>query len=160
FLYEYELYLKENEYKENEYKIKSWDEYIRPKKDHETIEHIIPQTPKTKVLKTKNKKLIKYFTHTLGNLIPLSKAKNSSLSNEDFNDKKHRFKSGSYSEIEICNNSQWGENEIEERTIKLINFLFNRWEIKDYYFKDDDIKNNELQDKIKQIKEDLIYAGK
>ncbi|EAI0535655.1 HNH endonuclease [Campylobacter jejuni] len=152
FLYEYELHLKENEYKENEYKIKSWDDYIRSKKDHETIEHVLPQNPKTKVLETKDKNLIKYFTHTLGNLVPLSKEKNSSLSNDNFNEKKNRFKSGSYSEIEIYDNLQWGENEIEKRTEKLIDFLFSRWEIKDYYFN----KNDTLE----QIKKDLREAGK
>ncbi|HIF9959868.1 TPA: DUF262 domain-containing protein [Campylobacter coli] len=160
FLYEYELYLKEKKYKENEFKIKSWDNYIRPKKDHETIEHVLPQNPKTKVLDIENEKLIKYFTHTLGNLVPLSKAKNSSLSNKDFNEKRDGFKSGSYSEIEIYENFQWGENEIDKRTKKLIEFLFDRWGIKDYYFKDEDIEDHQLEDKIKEIKESLIYAGK
>lgn len=61
------------------------------------------------------------------------------LSNS-FELKKEEFSTGSYAEIEISKETQWGEVEIEKRTEKLLDFLFDRWkinEILEYLIKED-----------------------
>ena len=136
FLYEYELHLKEKT-KNTEFKV-DWDNFNKD----ESIEHILPQTPKDKswkeVLKGLNAKNNKNkLTHALGNLVLLSKNKNSTLQNHPFEIKKNGidgsfigFKNGSYAEQEINENATWGIQEIQNRTEKLIDFLFGkRWGI-------------------------------
>lgn len=131
-----------------------WKIFIKPnQKEHETIEHILPQTPNvewqkmlnsTSGIKGKQERVrnqnIKKLTHALGNLVPLSRAKNSSLLNNPFENKKEKFSNGSYAEIEISKEKQWGKAEIEKRTEKLLDFLFARWgidEILEYWDKND-----------------------
>ena len=131
-----------------------WKIFIKPnQKEHETIEHILPQTPNvewqkmlnsTSGIKGRQERVrnqnIKKLTHALGNLVPLSRAKNSSLLNNPFENKKEKFSNGSYAEIEISKEKQWGKAEIEKRTEKLLDFLFARWgidEILEYWDKND-----------------------
>ncbi|QXE22564.1 hypothetical protein B6N60_01247 [Richelia sinica FACHB-800] len=104
-----------------------------------TIEHIYPQKAKDKYwidtfrsYTPKEKTILK---NSLGNLLPLSKAKNSSCSNKAFPDKKCNdinnvgYRYGSYSENEVALYEHWTAKEILERGIKLINFMENRWKI-------------------------------
>ncbi|EPH6130485.1 HNH endonuclease family protein [Campylobacter lari] len=141
FLFEYELSL-QHKSKNNTIKI-NWKEYINSKKDYNSIEHILPQTPTDEYwvnkLKQVNSDDYKYIINSLGNLIPLSKAKNSKLNNKNFYIKKNGedgefigYKNGSYSEQEINEKEEWGIKEINERTNKLIEFLINHWEIDKY----------------------------
>ncbi|MFY4766487.1 DUF262 domain-containing protein [Campylobacter sp. GB48] len=141
FLFEYELSL-QHKSKNNTIKI-NWKEYINSKKDYHSIEHILPQTPTDDYwvdkLKQVNSNDYKYIINSLGNLIPLSKAKNSKLNNKNFYIKKNGedrefigYKNGSYSEQEINEKEEWGIEEINERTNKLIEFLINHWEIDKY----------------------------
>lgn len=54
--------------------------------------------------------------------------------------KKKNFSTGSYAEIEISKEIQWGKVEIEKRMEKLLDFLFDRWkidEILEYLIKED-----------------------
>lgn len=137
FLYEYELYLKEKT-KNNDFKV-VWDKFS--KKKEESIEHILPQTPKDEswieALKSLNPKDTKKLTHALGNLVLLANNKNSALQNNSFEIKKNGiegsfvgFKNGSYAEQEINEEKTWGIQEIQNRTKKLIEFLFGeRWGI-------------------------------
>lgn len=130
FLYEYEIHLQHKA--KGEQKV-SWNE-IKHNKD-ETIEHIYPQSANStywkqyisnKVKKPKDREKI---LHNLGNLLLLSRSKNSSLQNDDFPDKKDKFKYGSYSEIEVATNENWSINEIKERGLKMLEFMDNRWNI-------------------------------
>jgi len=123
FLYEYEIYLQKDKFKEEVQKIK-WDDINR-----ESIEHIYPETSNLdcwkKFFNGKNKK----YLHSLGNLVLLSVSKNASLGKKCFDEKKERYKNGSYSEIEIAQYEKWSPKEIYERGIKLLDFLSERWEL-------------------------------
>lgn len=137
FLFEYELHLKDQS-KTNNQKI-DWNEFITNKKDFITIEHIYPQTPEDKYWTNKYKKYDddeKYkLCNSLGNLLPLSVSKNSSLQNVSFlnkkvdTDKQKGYFNGSYSENKVALKEDWTAIEIKERGIELLNFLEENWDI-------------------------------
>lgn len=139
FLFEYEQHLKEQT-KSNRDKI-TWAEYNQEDYAHDfiTIEHIYPQ-------KAAHQEWQKHFNqysvkqrnvlkHCIGNLVPLSKPKNSSLGNRPFSekkgskDKKTGYAYGSYSEIEVSHNENWTPELIKERSLTLLNFMEKRWGI-------------------------------
>ena len=139
FLFEYELNLK-NKTMNNTQKI-NWLDYINAKHDHITIEHIYPQNDSDPYWKgyyasfsTEEKR---YICNSLGNLLPLSRNKNSKLQNYSFETKKTGiddfdiigYKNGSYAEQEVNEKQQWSIKEIEERGLKLLDFLSERWSI-------------------------------
>ncbi|MCW0323482.1 DUF262 domain-containing protein [Pantoea dispersa] len=133
FLYQYEYKLKSNT---KNYRDKlSWDEFSKNEhdKDFKTIEHIYPQTPKHKYwrdlfkgLSTKQKKMLR---NSPGNLVALSHAKNSSLSNKPFSEKKKDYRNGCYSEIALTEFEDWGKDEILNRSVELMHFLDTNWEL-------------------------------
>ena len=145
FLYEYEIYLQKEKFKEDRQKIK-WDEINR-----ESIEHIYPESSNLEcwkdIFKGKNKK----YLHSLGNLLLLSTSKNSSVGNKCFNEKKERYKSGSYSEIEVAQYEKWTPKEIYERGMKLLDFLSERWELE---------ISEEEKEKLLFIRRDEIESNK
>jgi hypothetical protein len=73
--------------------------------------------------------------HSLGNLVPLSRKKNSSFQNSCFEDKlgtednKVGFRYGSYAENEIACKSSWTAKDILERGLRLLSFMEERWDI-------------------------------
>lgn len=139
FMFEYEqsLFIKT---KTNREKL-IWDEFIKEdyETDFRTVEHIYPQ----KVTDEYWKKLFKEYTvrernllkNSIGNLIPLSRAKNASLQNKSFTEKKgsESNKAGysydCYSEIEISKLDDWTPHEILSRGLKLLEFMEKRWDI-------------------------------
>lgn len=136
FLYEYELYL--NSKTDEDLKVK-WEE-IENRKREDSIEHIFPQTANneywTKHFKDFNNNEKRILCHSLGNLVLISKPKNSSLKNNSFpvkrdgnNNKYKSYRFGSYSEIEVSENQDWNAETILNRSIKLLNFIEKRWEI-------------------------------
>lgn len=137
FLYEYELSIK-GKSKTKKNKI-DWYEYRNEKDDFISIEHIYPQTPRTECW-TKNFNSYtlrerKILNNSLGNLLPLSKPKNSSLQNKCFIDKVDNgenyvgYKYGSYSENEISGLQEWTPQDILDRGMKLLKFMEERWEL-------------------------------
>lgn len=137
FLYEYDLSLRVSTKTYRE-KIK-WDEFVEDSRDHHTVEHIYPQRPRKACwtesfshYKPKEKSVLR---HSLGNLVPLSRPKNSSFQNKCFNDKKGDennkvgFRYGSYSENEIAMKDQWTALEILERGVRLLEFMEKRWDL-------------------------------
>lgn len=137
FLYEYEQSLK-SKLKENRSKL-NWNEYSFENYDvdYKSVEHIYPTVAKNKYWKemfanytTQEKNRLR---NSLGNLLPLSQPKNSSLSNKSFLEKKSinniGYRYGCYSEIEICEFDEWGAKEIAKRGLKLLSFLEERWEV-------------------------------
>lgn len=137
FLYEYEEYLKGSS-KTNRDKV-AWENLLTNDKDYKTIEHIYPQRGRDNYWKQrfdkytdKEKTLLR---HTIGNLVLLSKGKNSSLSNKPFPDKIGNDKNtvgyryGSYSENELTAHEEWTAQEILIRGVKLIKFISKKWKI-------------------------------
>lgn len=136
FLFEYDLYLAEQS-KTNRKKL-IWEDYNID--DYSTVEHIYPQNSRSKCwtenfkqFSSKERKIIK---NSLGNLLPLSRRKNSSFQNKCFLDKVSNtkntigFKYGCYAENEITDNEKWTSNEILERGLKLLDFMEYRWGVK------------------------------
>ena len=138
FLFEYEQELRQQG--KNYTKKIDWQEFcIRDKKDFLTVEHIYPQTPRKDCWKESfanySKDERKILINTIGNLVPLSKPKNSSLQNNCFEDKKGNaekkvgFKYGSYSEIDVSNYDNWTAKEILTRSLELLNYLERNWNL-------------------------------
>jgi len=135
FLYEYELYLQKQS---KTYRDKlNWEDFNQDMRDYATVEHIYPQNTRAKCWTEKfqqfTTKQRKAFRNSLGNLVPLSRPKNSSLSNKSFNDKKSNskntvgFRYGCLSENEVAEYDDWGPDEILERGLILVNFMEERW---------------------------------
>ena len=141
FLYEYELSL----LSETRQQKVSWDDLLKSEKDHLSIEHIYPQTPGkpwAKAFAGMPAAMHDNYTGSLGNLLLLSSAINSSLQNDGFDDKKKvrtdaagkklrcGYSDGSHSEIEVARSETWGPAEIRARGMKMLRFLEQRWDIR------------------------------
>lgn len=114
---------------------------LQDDRDYHTIEHIYPQNPGRSLcwsdnysaLSQQQKKLLR---HSLGNLLALSKPKNSSLGNKCFAQKKGDIDSnvgyryGSYSEIEVSSKDDWKPTDILERGLRILDFIERRWSLK------------------------------
>ncbi|MGE3300112.1 MAG: HNH endonuclease family protein, partial [Arcobacter sp.] len=112
------------------------------KTDYRRIEHNLPQPPSEDCWHTEIVGLSEFevqkLTNSLGNLVPLSSAKNSKLQNYCFEIKKNGkdgtftgYKNGSYSEQKINEKINWGIYEIHERGIDLLTFMAEHWDIKE-----------------------------
>ncbi len=138
FLYEYNLSLQDSS-KTSRSKI-FWAEFNEEYEDFITVEHIYPQKPAKgqwndfSKFTTPQKKILR---NSLGNLLPLSRPKNASLSNKAFLTKVKGkentsigYQYGCYAENEISQFTQWTSTEILDRGIKLLTFMEKRWGIK------------------------------
>lgn len=138
FLFEYEMFLQSQSKVERE-KI-DWNIFIHEnyENDFSSVEHIYPQKAHDQYWITRFSKFSQShknaLRNSLGNLLALSKPKNSSLGNKPFNEKRDAittgYRFGSYSENEVALCDEWSEKEILERGIKMLNFLEKRWSIK------------------------------
>mgnify|MGYP002623145316 FL=1 len=140
FLYEYELSLL---LKSRQKKV-AWSDLQKTPKDKISIEHIYPQSePKEwkPAFKGISKSERAAYRNSIGNLLLLSSAINSSLQNDAFADKKkpkyrdgtklrNGYADGSHSEIEVSQSEDWGPDEIRERGMRLLTFLEKRWDIR------------------------------
>lgn len=152
FLYEYELSLLEESRQEK----RDWADLLKTPKDKISIEHIYPQTETEEWAEAfceiglENRR---HYTGTLGNLLLLSAAINSSLQNDNFVEKKrpkfnaagekvrNGYSDGSHSEIEVSRQNAWGPQEIHDRGMRLLGFMAKRW---DFKFKNDSERHNLL----------------
>lgn len=127
FLFEYEEYLR-NKAQETNDKV-TIDDYLET-----TIEHIIPQQFRENWQETVNnytegleeeykEQARKVLINSLGNLTILKNGKNSSLGNKSWLDKKERFKTGSYNEIDISQQDSWSKDKIAKRGKEMLKFL-------------------------------------
>lgn len=121
-----------------------WELFTKSDKDRVSIEHIYPQTPDKSCwdehfgsLDDKERHIL---THNLGNLLPLSMSVNASLQNDCFEKKKEAvidngvkkregYNNGSHSEIEVAQYRTWSPQTIEQRGLKLLTFMAERWGI-------------------------------
>ena len=138
FLFEYNHYLQEKS-KTKRSKI-LWAEFNENKQDFVTVEHIFPQIPDNKYWMDRfghyEFELRKKLCDSLGNLLPLSKPKNSSLSNKPFPDKVAGeessyigYRYGCYAENEVSGFNEWTPQIILDRGLKLLDFMEERWDI-------------------------------
>lgn len=137
FLFEYELSLRDQS-KSSRIKI-DWDQFCQEDYDSEysSIEHIYPQVARAHYWVERFQKFTanerRLLKNSLGNLVALSKPKNSSLSNKSFLEKLERttdtvgFKFGSYSENEVANYGEWNAENIVRRGLKMLTFLEEHW---------------------------------
>lgn len=113
-------------------KFKSFNEILN------SIEHIYPKNPTSTYWRDTFKfgKMNTRLRNSIGNLLMLSKPKNEKLANKPFpekcknSDNNIGYVYGSYSEMEVAQNTKWTHKEILDRGIKLINFIKRRWDIK------------------------------
>jgi hypothetical protein len=68
----------------------------------------------------------------------LKNGKNSSLGNKSWLDKKERFRTGSYNEIDISQHGTWTKDKIAERGKEMLKFL--EYKINGLTFSDTDIE--------------------
>jgi hypothetical protein len=136
FLYEYEQSLC-NKGKQTTEKV-SWNKLNKYKSGYVTVEHIYPQTATddcwTQNYNNFDKQQRNYLSHSLGNFVPLSNAKNASLGNDCFalkrnNEKGVGYYNGSFSENEIAQKEDWLISDILERGLHLLEFLERRWDV-------------------------------
>lgn len=148
FLFEYDQWLT-NRGKQSTNKLQ-WTDLKAVKQDVVTIEHVFPQTATNDYWKTRfgdlNPKQIVSTTNSLGNLVPLSRAKNSSLQNDGFDLKKNNgsgvgYYNGSAAENELAQYQEWTPESILKRGMDLLNFMEKRWDI---VLGDDEFKSNLL----------------
>jgi len=152
FLYEYELSL----LSESRQKKVDWSDLLKTANDKISIEHIYPQTETdewAEAFREVDAKNRRYYSATVGNLLLLSVAINSSLQNDSFVDKKkakynaagqkirNGYSDGSHSEIEVSRQDCWAPKQIYDRGIKLLSFMEQRW---DFKFKNDGQKRKVL----------------
>ena len=104
-----------------------------------TIEHVLPQTPKHGSEWTAwipGDQVREQWVHRLGNLALLSRKKNSSASNWDFDRKKNTyFKKGGVSSFalttQVLNHAQWTTGVLELRQQELLGLLEEQWRLSD-----------------------------
>lgn len=102
-----------------------------------TIEHVLPQTPKSDSvwLKHFTDEQREHWTHRLGNLVLLNKAKNSSANNFDFDYKKSTYFSTDHGVTNFALTSQviqqpeWTPAVVEARHHALLALLTKEWEL-------------------------------
>lgn len=106
--------------------------------DYVTIEHIYPQKVVDKSWDDFKRFTVKQrniLRHSMGNLLPLSRPKNSSLGNKSFENKKASngdvvgYLFGCYSEQEVAQCEAWTASAVGSRCIRLLSFLEERWSV-------------------------------
>lgn len=117
-----------------------WPEFTEDREDYITVEHIYPKQARhtywTSRFKGLTQKQRIALRNSLGNLLPLSKPKNSSVSNNPFPDKVDGktdpvvgYRYGSYAENEVSKQKEWTPANILQRGLSMLDFMEQRWDI-------------------------------
>jgi hypothetical protein len=115
-----------------------WPEFTERREDYVSVEHIYPQQARDRYWTSRfeglSQKQRTALRNSLGNLLPLSKPKNSSLSNKAFPEKVVGrgepvvgYRYGCYAENEVASCPEWTPREILRRGLKLLSFMEKRW---------------------------------
>lgn len=137
FLFEYNLSLQAKS-KTHRPKL-NWAEFNENEDDFISVEHIYPQRARHPYWQERfrdlSQKQREALRESLGNLLPLSTRKNSSLSNKPFPEKVDSglgtvgYRFGCYAENEVTKNEHWTPDFILNRGLKLLEFMEKRWQI-------------------------------
>jgi hypothetical protein len=139
FLFEYEQELKRKSRSDRDKLI--WEEFVSEnyEKDYSTIEHVYPQKARdaywTSRFNGYSVKERNALRNSLGNLVALSRPKNSALGNLPFpakcsgDESTGGYQMGSYSEIEMVQETEWIPQSILNRGIRLLEFMERRWQL-------------------------------
>lgn len=139
FMYEYEQHLRTQS--KTSRQLLDWDSFQQETfdSDHKTIEHIYPQKATDTYWKDAFAKYSiperNVLRNSLGNLLPVSHAKNASLSNRGFAVKKGSaanpvgYSYGCLSEIQVSHQTDWTAPHIAGRGIFLLDFMEQRWNV-------------------------------
>jgi hypothetical protein len=140
-MYEYEQHLRKQS--KTSRQLLDWIDYSRGEiyeADHRTIEHIYPQKAADQYWKDQFKAYSvserNILKNSLGNLLPVSHGKNSSLSNKSFELKKGSidnqvgYRYGCLSEVQVAQHDNWGAKEILRRGVMMLEFMEFRWGFK------------------------------
>lgn len=130
FLYEYELYLMNDQANQ---KIYPSNLFKKDDRDKVSVEHIYPQSDTNKYWVDRFGKYSederKHLNGSLGNLLPLSLSINVKLQNYSFDDKKmgkdraRGYCNGSHSEMEVAKYEEWTPYSILDHGLKMIKFM-------------------------------------
>jgi hypothetical protein len=137
FMFEYEQQLRVNS--KTSRRLLCWDTFNLEdfESDHKSIEHIYPQKASDQYWKSQFAKYAvadrNTLRNSLGNLLPASIGKNSSLSNKSFSVKcgsvtnQVGYRYGCLSEIQVSQQADWGATHIAARGLILLKFMEERW---------------------------------
>ena len=127
-LFSYENYLKDRVYNEYSSRV-SWDDFYDV-----SIEHIMPQTWETYwakemedyregIVEDSKWRAFVILVNSIGNLTIIKGAKNSELQNDPWEDKKARYATGYFSELQVSKYEKWDQYSILDRGKHIIEFL-------------------------------------
>lgn len=137
FMYEYEQELRKKT--KTARQILNWENFQSENYDvdHRSIEHVFPQKASNPYWREAFQKYSvperNVLRNSLGNLLPVSLAKNSSLSNKSFLDKcgnaqnQIGYSYGCLSEIQVSMQREWTASLILSRGLHLLEFMERRW---------------------------------
>jgi hypothetical protein len=136
FLFEYNLDLQSRSKTDRSKIFRS--EFTENRQDYVSVEHIYPQYARDRYWTSRfeglSQKQRSTLRNSLGNLLPLSRPKNSSLSNKPFAEKVDGkgdpvagYRYGCYAENEVASCTEWTPREILRRGLKLLSFMEKRW---------------------------------
>jgi hypothetical protein len=107
--------------------------------DHKiiTVEHVLPQNPKTGSdwMEDFNDDEREYWTDRLANLVLLNRRKNSEAQNFDFSDKKTKYFSGEYGvatfglTVQVLAFNEWTPSVLVKREQYLVGLLQKEWQL-------------------------------
>ncbi len=125
-----------------------------------TIEHILPQNPREKSEWTRNytPEQRRLLTHKIGNLCLLTRKKNTSFGNMNFQDKKNRYFYGQIDTfprtlLMITNHNSWTPSDLEDNQRSVLKDIREIFEIDNVSSDFDDVKKDYYISKKRQINE-------
>ncbi|MZD05315.1 DUF262 domain-containing protein [Streptomyces sp. SID5785] len=102
-----------------------------------TVEHVLPQNPKqgSQWLSTFTDEQRGEWTHRLGNLVLLSRSKNSYAQNYDFTEKKTKYFTGKHGvstfalTSQVLQHDSWAPDQLRKRQHRLLGLLADEWNL-------------------------------
>ena len=135
-LYEFEQHVRVTEFNTEISKL-DWDSFTAKQgEDFTTVEHIFPGKPRTgewPAFEGLEEDHAHRLRQSLGNLLPLSRSRNSHLSNARFSVKrgddglKNGYSTGCFSELDVARQGDWSPQCVVDRGLRMIEFIEERW---------------------------------